>query len=183
MRTMKGPENLILHEALERTTMNSRLARWLQTPLRRRLCVAAFVASALGFFAFMINIDWPSVYVADDGGFTLPDPTVVLVVAAIAALVLAAEQLLFMSIRPVLSFEDEAYDERQEALVTKANGKARHSGLVFLAVLTLAGSTQVHPVTIFFLGGLFMMLTFMTPHLALAWTLPNLRESGCEKDE
>lgn len=183
MRTMKGPENVILHERIERATMNSRVARWLQTPMRRRLCVAGFIASVLGFFAYVAHVDWLSLYAANDGGLRLPGAGVVFAVAAFAALAIATEQLLFMSIRPVLSFRDEAYDERQKALVTEANGKARYSGLIFLAALTVAGALRVQPFALVYLGALFMMLTFMTPHLVLAWTLPNMREAGHENDE
>lgn len=183
MRSMKGPENVILHDGMERATMNSRVAKWLQTPLRRRICVAGFIAAVFAFFLYVAHVDWLSLYVADDGGLRLPDLDVVLVVLAFAALAIATEQLLFMSIRPVLSFDDEAYDERQKALVTEANGKARYSGLVFLGVLAVAGAVRVQPFTLIYLGALFMMLTFMTPHFVLAWTLPNLSESGDGNDE
>ncbi|MGI9237286.1 MAG: hypothetical protein ACR2QZ_07805, partial [Woeseiaceae bacterium] len=136
--------------------MNSRLANWLQIPFRRRFCAALFVAAALGLLAFLVSVDWSSVYFSDSGDFRIPPLWFVLTFLAVVIVVFIADHLLFMAIRPVLSFEDEAYDERQEALVTKANGKARYSGLIFLAALTVAGAAQVHPVTIFFLGCLFM---------------------------
>ena len=82
----------------------------------------------------------------------------VVVFVAMAIPVLVIDQILFMAIRPVLSFNDEAYDERQAALVANANGRARYSALLFLAALTMVGVAQFSPKTIGYLGLFFMKL-------------------------
>jgi hypothetical protein len=185
----RGPDHMFVNTRLSRRLMNGRLADWLQQPGRRRLVCVGYVATG-ATLSVVAGIAWHHA-----AGYVFPDlgpggavDAIVLWGGVAAGLLILAgllEQLIFVALKPVFVPPEAPFDERQEALVTRANARGRHVALFSILVMMVFGIHQAGTGIALGLGCFLFALSYMMPHLILAWTLPadDFDTEGAQEDD